>query len=272
MVHVAKEMERKGMNLPLLIGGATTSEIHTAVKIAPNYSAPVIHVRDASKSVNVSASLISEERKKDYAAGVKAKYQNMKAEHDSKKKTNMYITYQEAIKNKLNIQWSENDIVKPTFLGNQFFYSYPLEEIRKYIDWTFFFHAWKLNGKYPAIFDDPVKGEEAKKLFDDANQLLDQIVDKKMLEANGVIGFYPVNSIGEETWITAPPARVSPRRRQSTSWWPRMSPSRSAIRSRNSSTSFTKRTARFPRCPTSSTRPIGRRRRCRGSNRTAPSG
>ena len=208
MVHVAKEMERKGMNLPLLIGGATTSEIHTAVKIAPNYSAPVIHVRDASKSVNVSASLISEERKKEYVEGVKAKYQKMKADHDSKKKVNTYITYPDAIKNKLNIQWSENDIVKPTFLGNQFFYSYPLEEIRKYIDWTFFFHAWKLNGKYPAIFDDPVKGEEAKKLFDDANQLLDQIVDKKMLEANGVIGFYPVNSIGEEIEVYADDSRT----------------------------------------------------------------
>ncbi len=208
MVHVAKEMERKGMQIPLLIGGATTSEIHTAVKIAPNYSAPVVHVRDASKSVNVSASLISEERTKDYAAGVKAKYQNMKDEHDAKKKTSTYITYPEAIKNKLNIEWSENDIKKPSFLGNQFFYTYPLEEIRKYIDWTFFFHAWKLNGKYPAIFDDPVKGEEAKKLFDDANRLLDQIVDEKMLETNGVIGFYPVNSIGEDIEVYTDESRT----------------------------------------------------------------
>lgn len=208
MVHVAKEMERKGMQIPLLIGGATTSEIHTAVKIAPNYSAPVVHVRDASKSVNVSASLISEERAKDYAAGMKAKYDKMKADFESKKKTNTYIKYREAIKNKLNINWSENDIQKPTFLGNQFFYSYPLEEIRKYIDWTFFFHAWKLNGKYPAIFDDPLKGEEAKKLFDDANKLLDKIVIEKKLEANGVIGFYPVNSIGEDIEVYTDDSRT----------------------------------------------------------------
>ena len=207
MVHVAKEMERTGMKVPLLIGGATTSEIHTAVKIAPNYSAPVVHVRDASKGVNVSASLISEEKKQKYADEMRTKYQLMKAEHDTKRKVSTYIPYAEAIKNKLNIEWSEKDIVKPAFLGNQFFYSYPLEEIRNYIDWTFFFHAWKINGKYPTIFDDPVKGEEAKKLFDDANLLLDQIVDEKRLEANGVIGFYPVNSIGEDVEVYADDSR-----------------------------------------------------------------
>jgi len=207
MVHVAKEMQRTGMNIPLLIGGATTSEIHTAVKIAPNYSAPVIHVRDASKSVNVSASLISDEQKKSYADFVKTKYQKIKIEHDAKKKSNSFISYTEAVKNKLRIQWSENDIVKPAFLGNKFFYSYPLVDIRKYIDWTFFFHAWKINGKYPAIFDDPVKGDEAKKLFDNANQLLDQIVDEKMLKANGVVGFYPANSIGEDIEIYADNSR-----------------------------------------------------------------
>ncbi len=203
MVHVAKEMERKGMNIPLLIGGATTSEIHTAVKITPQYSAPVIHVRDASRSVGVSASLISEEQKQNYADTIKEKYQKLKEQHDAKKTESKYISYQEAIKNKLNIQWSESDIVKPSFIGNKFFYSYRLEELRKFIDWTFFFHAWKLNGKYPKIFNDPVKGEAAKKLFNDANQLLDKIIEKQMLEANGVIGFYPANSIGEDVEIYA---------------------------------------------------------------------
>jgi len=138
---------------------------------------------------------------------MRTKYQLMKAEHDTKRKVSTYIPYAEAIKNKLNIEWSEKDIVKPAFLGNQFFYSYPLEEIRNYIDWTFFFHAWKINGKYPTIFDDPVKGEEAKKLFDDANLLLDQIVDEKRIEAKGVIGFYPVNSIGEDVEVYADDSR-----------------------------------------------------------------
>ncbi len=201
MVHVAKELERQDFNIPLLIGGATTSEIHTAVKIAPNYNAPVVHVRDASKGVGVSANLISENAKQQYASEIKAKYSTLKEKHEAQKSSSTYIDYEQAKSNKLNIDWKATDIYTPSFTGNKFFFDYPLDEIREYIDWTFFFHAWKINGKYPKIFDDPVKGEEAKKLFDDANQMLDLIVEEKRLKAQGVIGFYPANSVGEDVEI-----------------------------------------------------------------------
>jgi len=201
MVHVAKEMERQGLKVPLLIGGATTSEIHTAVKIAPGYSAPVVHVRDASKGVGVSASLISEDQKEKYAATIREKYNKMKEQHDSRDQRTNYIGYETAKANKLVIDWSEDDLYRPGFLGNKYFYDYSLEELSKYIDWTFFFHSWKLNGKFPKIFDDPVKGEEAKKLYDDANVMLRKIIDEKRLTANGVIGFYPANNIGEDVEI-----------------------------------------------------------------------
>ncbi|MCD4791228.1 MAG: methionine synthase [Bacteroidales bacterium] len=201
MVHVAKEMERLGMNIPLLIGGATTSEIHTAVKIAPGYNAPVIHIRDASKSVGVSANLISDELKQSYVDEIKEKYQKIREQHELKKGVIANIPFGKAKKNKLKIDWDTTNIFKPAFIGNKYFNDYPLNEIRKFIDWTFFFHAWKINGKYPKIFDDPLKGNEAKKLYDDANMLLNKIIQKKMLTANGVIGFYPANSVGEDVEV-----------------------------------------------------------------------
>ncbi|MDB4303234.1 methionine synthase [Desulfosarcina sp.] len=201
MVHVAKEMERRGLKIPLLIGGATTSEIHTAVKIEPNYSAPVIHVRDASKGVGVSAKLISKENREAYALEIKEKYKGIVKKHESSKTKSKYISYEKAKANKLNIDWKETDIYKPSFIGNKYFDNYDLEEISKYIDWTFFFHAWKLNGKYPDIFKDPVKGEEATKLFQDAKNMLNLIINEKRLTANGVIGFYPASSNGEDVEI-----------------------------------------------------------------------
>jgi len=201
MVHVAKEMERLGMNIPLLIGGATTSEIHTAVKIAPNYTAPVIHVKDASLSVGVSAGLISENMKKEYVEKIKIKYDRLKEQYESKKQTKKYISLTEARKNKLKISWDAGDITPPAMTGNKYFDDYPLEEIRDFIDWTFFFHAWKLNGKYPEIFDDPVKGDEARKLFNDANELLDKIISEKRLTAKGVIGLYPANAVGDDVEV-----------------------------------------------------------------------
>jgi len=198
MVHVAKEMERSGLDIPLLIGGATTSEIHTAVKIEPNYSAPVVHVRDASKGVGVSAKLISKQAKDAYAEEVRKKYSSLRTKHEQRKTETNYITYQKAIENKLKIDWKQEDIYQPSFTGNKYFDDYDLAEIQKYIDWTFFFHAWKINGKYPDIFKDPVKGGEAQKLFDDANEMLDLIINEKRLTAKGVIGFYPANSTGED--------------------------------------------------------------------------
>jgi len=202
MVHVAKEMSRLEMKIPLFIGGATTSEIHTAVKIEPNYAPPVIHVKDASKSVGVVAALLSQDKQKEFAKGVSAKYDTLRQKHESNKLEGKFISLEAARKNKINIDWEKSPVYKPSFLGNKYFEDFDLAEIRKYIDWTFFFHAWRINGKYPAIFDDPVKGEEAKKLFDDANGMLDRIIKDKMLQANGVIGFYQAASIGDDVSLS----------------------------------------------------------------------
>ncbi len=203
MVHVAQEMTRRKMNIPLLIGGATTSEIHTAVKIAPNYTHPVVHVRDASKSVGVTAALLSKDQKEKFAAEVSGKYAAMREKYENSKMEGKYVSLDEARKNKIEIDWENSPVYKPTFLGNKYFENYDLSEIREYIDWTFFFHSWRINGKYPAIFDDPVKGEEAKKVFDDANILLDKIINEKRLQANGVIGFYPATADGDTVELFA---------------------------------------------------------------------
>ncbi|NOX48495.1 MAG: methionine synthase [Chlorobi bacterium] len=207
MVHVAAEMERNDIHIPLLIGGATTSEIHTAVKIAPNYHAPVIHVKDASRSVGVSAKLLSDEQKLDYVKKIERKYGDLRQKHESGKKKGEYISFQEAIGNKLKHSWAENDIAKPKFTGKKYFEDYPLEELRGFIDWTFFFHAWKLNGRYPSIFEDPIKGEEARKLYDDGQKMLDRIVSEKMLTANGALGIFPTNSIGEDVELYSDESR-----------------------------------------------------------------
>lgn len=201
MVHVAQEMSRRNMKIPLLIGGATTSEIHTAVKIAPEYQPPVIHVKDASRSVGVVSALLSQDQKEKFAAGYREKYAAVREQHEKKKIEGKFISLDAARKNQLNIDWGKNPIYMPSFIGNKYFKNYSLAEIREYIDWTFFFHSWRINGKYPAIFNDPVKGGEARKLFDDANMLLDKIVNNKMLQANGVIGFYPVKRIGDDVEI-----------------------------------------------------------------------
>jgi 5-methyltetrahydrofolate--homocysteine methyltransferase len=206
MVHVAREMERQKFILPLLIGGATTSEIHTAVKIEPFYSHPVIHVKDASKAAGVVANLISAEASAGYAASVKKRYSTLRNKYD-KKADHTYVTLAEARNNRLNIDWDESAICQPKFIGNKMFFDYPLDEIARYIDWTFFFHAWKMNGKYPAILTDPVKGEEAQKLFDDAQKLLGDIISKKMLIARGVIAFYPCNSNGDDIEVYADETR-----------------------------------------------------------------
>ena len=154
MAHVASEMEREGLKIPLLIGGATTSEMHTAVKIAPAYSQPVIHVRDASRATGVVASLLSTDHKPGFVASVKEKYAGLRHRHENTKAGITYISLEQARKNKLNIDWSSYKPVRPSFIGTRDFKFYSLEEISRYIDWTFFFHAWKINGKYPQIFDD----------------------------------------------------------------------------------------------------------------------
>lgn len=193
MVYVAKEMTRRKMNIPLLIGGATTSAIHTAVKIAPNYNQPVIHVRDASKVIGVASKLLSVE-KQTYVDEISSEYEALRHKHEKSKKDKVYISLQEARDNGFKPDWNKFKATEPEFIGKKTILNFPLEEIREYIDWTFFFHAWKLNGKFPAIFDDPVKGEEARKLFDDANKMLDTIIRNKWLTANACFGIFKANS------------------------------------------------------------------------------
>ncbi len=198
MVHVAKEMQRVGLTIPLLIGGATTSEIHTAVKIDGQYSGPVVHVRDASKSIGVLSTLLSPDKKKKYAEEIKKKYESVRKQYETDKTSLQYITLKEARENSIKTVFNKEDIIKPQFIGNKYFYDFPLSELRDYIDWTFFFYSWKLGGKYPAILQDPVVGDEARKLFDDSQKILDDIISKKMIMARGVIGFYPCNSVGDD--------------------------------------------------------------------------
>ncbi len=198
MVHVAKEMERQGFKVPLLIGGATTSRIHTAVKIDQNYSGPVVHVLDASRGVPVASSLVGKETREKFAADVKAEYEKLRVEHASRQKDKNYIPLSQARQKRTPIDWENTKIYKPAFLGNRYFEDYDLAEIAKYIDWTPFFQTWQLQGKYPKIFDNPVVGDEAKKLFDDANKLLQEVIDQKLLKANAVIGFWPANAVGDD--------------------------------------------------------------------------
>jgi 5-methyltetrahydrofolate--homocysteine methyltransferase len=195
---VAAEMQRLKFDVPLLIGGATTSEIHTAVKIATQYNQPVIHVRDASRAVGVISSLLSPENKDKYVKDIREKYAELKRKHENRKSEDVYISLEAARKNSLKVDWNETRITKPAFTGSLFFNDYPLEELRDYIDWTFFFHAWKIPGKYPEIFNDPVKGEEAGKLYEDAQRMIAEIIKKKMLRAKGVVGFFPAVSVGDD--------------------------------------------------------------------------
>ncbi len=196
MAHVAKEMERRGINLPLLIGGATTSRVHTAVKIAPNFNGTTVHVLDASRSVPVVNSLLNPDNtiKENFINGIKEEYSRIREEHKKKKSGKKYITLEQARKNKFSCDWQKIKIVKPEKIGITVLNNYSLSKLRNYIDWTPFFLAWELKGKYPAIFDNPKYGTEARKLFDDANQILDKIIDENLLSANGVFGLFPANS------------------------------------------------------------------------------
>lgn len=199
MVFVAKEMERLGFTIPLLIGGATTSRIHTAVKIDPHYSGPVIHVLDASRSVPVAGKLLqSELSREEIFKEIKAEYASMREAHASKQYDKNYLSIKEAQANKLAINWDEFQPKEPEFLGARYFKEYPLDEIAKYIDWTPFFSTWQLSGKYPKIFENSVVGEEAKKLFKDAQELLNEIIRNKSLKANAAFGFFPANSFGDD--------------------------------------------------------------------------
>lgn len=197
MVNVASEMERRGKKIPLLIGGATTSEIHTAVKISPHYSGAVVHVKDASKAAGVLTSLLRED-KEQYAASVNERYCKLREEHNSRQKERRILSLNEARKNRFMADWATERPFQPLKPGNHIMDDIDLNELKKYIDWTFFFFGWKLTGKYPAILQDPVKGPEAVKLYDDALKYLREIIDRKLITAKAVFGIFPAVSDGDD--------------------------------------------------------------------------
>ncbi len=198
MVFVAKEMKRRGMKQPLLIGGATTSKIHTAVKIEPNYDQLTIHVLDASRSVPVASSLLNPSNKKKFEEDIRAEYEMMRQRHKGKQVIKDYLNIEAARANKLQLDWKNYNPPKPSFIGVRVFDNYDLSELRPYIDWTPFFSTWELHGKYPNILEDKIVGDEARKVFNDANVLLDKIIVEKWITAKGVIGFFEANSIGDD--------------------------------------------------------------------------
>jgi 5-methyltetrahydrofolate--homocysteine methyltransferase len=198
MVHMASEMQRLDMTTPLMIGGATTSRIHTAVKIDPKYNNAVVYVPDASRAVGVAGDLLSDERKQDYVQNLKDEYNTMREQRAKRTANRKTFTLQQARDNAYKGDWENYTPPKPSFLGIKSFDDYSLAEISEYIDWTPFFHAWELAGKYPKILDDEVVGEEATTLFNDAQKMLKQIVDEKWLRARAVIGFFPANSVGDD--------------------------------------------------------------------------
>ncbi|GAA4101945.1 methionine synthase [Mucilaginibacter panaciglaebae] len=197
MVHFAKEMEREGFTIPLIIGGATTSRIHAAVKVAPNYSGAAIHVLDASRSVTVCSNLMNKDTRDDYIQGIKNEYEKAREAHANKKSDKRFVTLEQARADKFQIDL-DKVAPKPAFTGTKVFEAFPLAELVPYIDWTPFFHTWELRGSYPKIFEDKFVGTEAKKLYDDAQLLLKEIVDNNLLQANGVIGFWPANAVDDD--------------------------------------------------------------------------
>jgi len=199
MVHVAHEMKRRGMKQPLLIGGATTSRMHTAVKIAPQYDNGVVHVLDASRSVTVAGSLLSKEQKGNFLATVESEYKKLAEDFGNKKSTKQYLSFAEAQANNVKINWTNYEPPVPAFTGTKVFKAYDLADVRKYIDWQPFFIAWEMHGKFPQILNDSIIGTEATKLYNDANILLDQIIKEKWLTAQGVIGFWEANTTAPDT-------------------------------------------------------------------------
>jgi 5-methyltetrahydrofolate--homocysteine methyltransferase len=195
MIHVASEMERLGMTTPLLIGGATTSRMHTAVKIAPAYSGPVVHVHDASRAVGVAGSLVDDNRRDDYAARIREEYDVVRRDRGDRQSKERRLSIEDARANRVAVDWSAVTPPRPSFLGVRAFEGYPLTELVERIDWTPFFATWELRGAYPAILDDPKVGAAARDLHRDALALLDRIVREERLRANAMVGFWPANQV-----------------------------------------------------------------------------
>lgn len=198
MVHVAGEMERQGFDIPLLIGGATTSRLHTAVKIAPSYHGPVVHVKDASRSVPVLNQLLSPQMREKFLEELEAGYRQLRESYSASRKKNLYVTLAEARANKLKTDWEHVPIIPPAKPGIHVYRDFPIEEIEPFINWMFFFIVWQIRGKFPDLFNDPAHGKEARKLYDDALALMDRIKTEKLLKANAVIGLFPANSVDDD--------------------------------------------------------------------------
>ena len=209
MVHVAREMQREGFTIPLLIGGATTSRVHTAVKIAPHYEPPIVHVTDASRAVSVVGNLLSPDHRGEYALQNQRQQQRDRETHAAGKEQRVLLPLAEARANHTPIDWTTAELPVPAFTGCRSFDGYPLEEIARYIDWSPFFHTWELAGVFPRILDDPIIGEEARRLYEDAQRLLQRIIDERLLTARAVIGFWPANTVGDDIELYSDPARTS---------------------------------------------------------------
>ncbi|MBI2192533.1 MAG: methionine synthase [Planctomycetes bacterium] len=206
MAHVASELEREGLRVPLLIGGATTSRTHTAVRIAPHYTQPAVHVKDASRAVGVVASLLSSELREAFVQGLRTEYARIRSAHEAEKGPGL-LTLEQARKRSPAFDWKNARIVRPTFLGVRTLEDYPLEEISQRIDWSPFFEAWEMPGRYPHILDDPARGTEARKLLGDARALLEEIIQRKALAARAVFAFFPANRSGDDIEVYADETR-----------------------------------------------------------------
>ncbi|MDG1437905.1 MAG: vitamin B12 dependent-methionine synthase activation domain-containing protein, partial [Emcibacteraceae bacterium] len=207
MCTVASEMARTGMDIPLLIGGATTSKVHTAVKISPNYNGPLVYVLDASRAVGVAGQLLGENTKEKYVSDVAQEYLDMRVKYENRDKSDNQVSINEARANKFEFNWKGYVPEKPTFMGLKTFDDYDLATIVNRIDWTPFFRTWELAGNYPKILTDKVVGESARDLFRDAEAMLQKIVDEKWLKAKAVIGFWDANSVGDDVEIYADESR-----------------------------------------------------------------
>jgi 5-methyltetrahydrofolate--homocysteine methyltransferase len=203
MTNIAREMERRGLKIPLLIGGATTSRIHTAVKIAGEYSGPVVHVLDASKAVGVAGALFSDEQRQAFVDETRAKQEADLEQFWAKREAKPLVSIEEARAHRFQIEWKPEEIALPERIGLQMLRGVPLETLVKYIDWTPFFQSWELAGRYPEILDDEVVGEAAREVFDDAQKVLKDILRRQTLTARGVWGFWPANSDGDDIVLWA---------------------------------------------------------------------
>jgi 5-methyltetrahydrofolate--homocysteine methyltransferase len=201
MVHVAREMERQGFKLPLLIGGATTSRRHTAIKIAPHYSEPVVHILDASRAVPVTTSLLSDEGKPAFVAQHRAEYEALRKAHSAPHQ--QVVSLEAARTRRTPIEWRPEDLPTPAFTGVRVLDNCPLATLRDYIDWSPLFHAWGLKGVYPRILEHETQGEQARQLFADANALLDRIIEESLITARGVYGFFPSCAVGDDVELYA---------------------------------------------------------------------